>query len=359
MKKELVMGNEAFILAALSAGCEVFGGYPITPSSEGAHLALKIFPDLGKVAVQMESEIAVGHMLYAAGAAGARNCTITSGPGYVLLHEGIVYAATAQAPMIVGNVMRGGPGLGNIAPSQADYNMVVKGGGNGDYQTIVLAPSTVQEIIDFTILAFDLADKWRNPVTVLFDGFLGQMEESAVVPKPIKIENLPKKEWAVFGNKNIPAMFIPFNLDPKKWAAHNVKLQKKYKQIKNNEIRYEAINLEYADIFVVAFGFVGRIMKSVIKKTEGCGVRIGLLRPQTLWPFPNDAIRNAASRIGKVVVAEMNCGQMLYDVKLAVGDSALVHFLGWPGGLVPGVNELFDKIKSLLDEKTPTEELIS
>lgn len=348
MEKQLLKGNEAFILAAVNAGAKVFGGYPITPSSEGAHEASKLFLEDGFEFRQMESEVAVGHFLHGAGAAGKRVCTITSGPGYNWLNDGIVYAATAEVPILIENVGRAGPALGNITPSQSDYNMVVKGGANGDYHTIVLAPSTVQELVDFTFLGFEMADKWRNPVTILADGFIGQMTEAVVIPEPIV--NLPDKTgWCVSGVKNrVPHQFIPFDLDTQGLIALNRRLQDKYRQIEAEEVRYEAVNLDNADILVVAFGLVGRIMETVIEEAEEQKIKVGLIRPQTLWPFPSKAIKEAAERIGTVLVVEMNYGQMFYDVKLAVEGTAPVCFYGEGGGWVPGVSDIVNEIKSVV-----------
>ncbi len=344
---KFLKGNEALVYAAVQAGCRMFFGYPITPSSEALETAMKFLPKIGGVAVQMESEAAVGFACYGAAAAGHKVFTVTSGPGMNWLQDAIVYMATTQLPCVIINIMRGGPALGNIAPSQADYNQSVKGGGNGDYKSIVLAPSSVQELVDHTKLAFELADKYRNPVIILADGMIGQMKESVIFPEPEK--ELSLKEWRI-GNtaRRSPHMFIPFDLDPSRSEKVNLELQEKYRLIKDNEIRYEADNIDKPDILVVAFGSMGRILKTVIKKAGEKNINIGLLRPITLWPFPDKAIKELAKQIGKVLVVEMNCGQMMEDVRLAVGDAAEVHFYGRSGGIVPATEEILSVIELLV-----------
>jgi len=348
MKKPVFMkGNEAVIEGAIAAGCKAVLGYPITPSTEGLEYAVKRMRQIGGIAKQMESEAAVSHALYGAGAVGIRAMTITSGPGFNWMHDAVDYMATSEVPTNIIDIMRGGPALGNIAPSQSDVRSA-KGGANGDYRTIILAPSSVQNLADFTFLAFELADKWRNPVFVLGDGMLGQMKETLILPEPIT--ELPEKPWRLSGAKNRPPnKFIPFDLNPAGLEAINKKLDRKYNQIKETEIRYEAINIKKPDILVVAFGLVARIIKSVIKEAEKENLSIGLIRPITLWPFPDEVINQAAERTNKILVVEMNMGQIVDDVRLAVNGKTPVKFYGRAGGLITTTEEITEKIKEVLN----------
>lgn len=363
-KKEpvLISGNEVMVLAAKAAGVKAFFGYPITPASEGCHLAMEIIP----VARQAESEAAAGFMMYGAAIAGERVFTITSGPGLVWMQDAISYMACVELPGVFVNVMRGGPALGNIQPSQSDYWQAVYGGGNGDYQTIVLAPSSVQELADLTILAFDLADTWRNPVVILSDGYLGQMEEPVVLPD--QIGNLPPKLWKLDGCKGRePRQMVPFDIGTEGLEEINKTLQKKYARIVQTEQRHEEINIEGAEILVVAFGMMGRTMEEVVEEAAKEGIRVGLVRPVTLWPFPRRAVREATRTAKQVLVVEMNCGQMETDVCLALGPhchnhtlqqpevtepevsfKGPVHFYGRSSGIVPGVREILEQIRVIV-----------
>lgn len=346
-KPVFMKGNEAVIEGAIAAGCRAVLGYPITPSTEGLEYAVIRMKQIGGIAKQLESEAAVSHALYGAGAVGIRAMTITSGPGLNWMHDAVDYMATAEVPTNIIDIMRGGPALGNIAPSQADVRSV-KGGANGDYRTIILAPSSVQDLADFTFLAFELADKWRNPVFVLGDGLLGQMKETLILPEPII--KLPEKPWRLSGAKNRPPnKFIPFDLDPVGLEVINKKRNQKYNRIKETEVRYEAINIEKPDVLVVAFGLIARTMKSVIKEAEKESLSVGLIRPITLWPFPDEIINRAADKTNKILVIEMNMGQIVDDVRLAVNGKAAVKFYGRAGGIVLTSEEIKEEIKNVLD----------
>ncbi|MCD6309228.1 MAG: 3-methyl-2-oxobutanoate dehydrogenase subunit VorB [Candidatus Eremiobacteraeota bacterium] len=348
MAKILMKGNEAIGEAAITAGCKHFFGYPITPQSElPAYLARKL-PKIGGVFLQAESEVSAINMVYGAASAGIRVMTSSSSPGVSLKQEGISYIAGAELPCVICNVQRGGPGLGTIQPSQADYFQATKGGGHGDYNCIVLAPSSVQEIVDLIRLAFDLSDKYRNPAIILMDGTLGQMMEpvdiSDYTPDP------PPKPWATTGCKGRPPNLITsIHLAPEALEAHNLHLQEKYSRIRENEQRGERWNLEDAEVVVVAFGTVARIAKSAIKLARKNGIKAGLLRPISLWPFPEKEFKNLpCAKI--VLVSELSSGQMIEDVKLALDCRLPVHFLGRMGGMVPTIEEIFDKIKELADQ---------
>ncbi len=340
-------GNEAIGEAAIMAGCTHYFGYPITPQSELTAYMARMLPKKGGVFLQSESEVAAINMLYGAGAAGARVMTSSSGPGISLMSEGISYIACSEIPVVLVNIQRGGPGLGTIQPAQSDYLQATKGGGHGDYHLIVLAPSSVQELVDLTQKAFDLADKYRNPVMVLGDGLLGQMME------PVEIKEIkPKhydKSWALTGAKGrAPHRITSFDIDPYKLEEVVWKLKKKYEEIEKNEIMYEEVDTEDAEILIMAFGSVGRISKTVIRELRDEGIKVGLLRPITLWPFPSEKVYEVASRIGKVLVSEMNAGQMVEDVEKAVKGKADIHFYGRPGGVVITPKELEEEIKRIL-----------
>ena len=295
-KKILMKGNEAIAEAAIRAGCKAYYGYPITPQSEITANMAKHFPEKGGVFIQAESEIAAINMVYGSSAAGARVMTSSSGPGIMLKQEVIAFLACAQLPCVIVNMMRGGPGLGDIQPSQGDYFQATRGGGHGDYRTIVLAPSTVQEAADLTFLAFDLADKYRTPVMVLGDGALGQMAEPVVFNARKKIE-LPPKDWILTGAKNRePRTIVPFSLVPEVVERINLDLDKKYQEIKRKEVCFELVNMQNPDIVVVAFGIMGRIIKTVILRAKERKIEVGLIRPITLWPFPSRAVYAAARK---------------------------------------------------------------
>ena len=340
MKKRLMRGNHVIAEAAIRAGCQCYFGYPITPQNELGEYMAEYLPKVkGAVYIQAESELAAINMTLGAAVTGARVMTSSSSPGISLKQEGISFLAGQELPAVVVNIVRGGPGLGNIAPSQADYFQATRGGGHGDYRTIVLAPSSVQELADLTFDAFDLADKYRNPVVILGDGLLGQMMEPVIFREPLK--NLPRKEWALTGADERPSRFSrSLILDTTAMEEHNWKLHRKYELITKQEVRAEVSDLKSAELVIVAYGVAARIARGAIKRSRREGIRVGLIRPITLWPFPSDVIRETASRIKHFLVFEMNTGQMIEDVKLALEGKAEVHFYGRPGGSVPTPVEL-------------------
>ncbi len=347
MGKIMMKGNEAIGEAAIMAGCTHYFGYPITPQSELTAYMARMLPKRGGVFLQSESEVAAINMLYGAGAAGARVMTSSSGPGISLMSEGISYIACSEIPVVLVNIQRGGPGLGTIQPSQADYLQATKGGGHGDYHLIVLAPSSVQELVNLTQKAFDLADKYRNPVMVLGDGLLGQMMEPVEIKK-IEPKNYDKS-WALTGAKGrAPHRITSFDIDPHKLEEVVRHLKEKYIQIKRDEVMYEEMNTEDAEILIVAFGSMGRISKTVIRELEEEGIKAGLLRPITLWPFPEEKMYELGARIGKVFVTEMNAGQMVEDVERVIKGKAEIYFYGRPGGVVPTPKEIKEEIKEVL-----------
>lgn len=348
-EKILMKGSEAIAEAAIRAGCKAYFGYPITPQTELLEYLAKHLPEHGGVFIQAESEIAAISMVYGAAAAGARVMTSSSGPGISLKQEGISFLAMAKLPCLIVNMMRGGSGLGAIQPSQSDYLQATRGGGHGDYRTIVLAPSSVQESVDLVPLAFDLADKYRIPVILLGDGAQAQISEP-VEFKPYQKLTLPDKDWALTGCQGrLNRISVPYHADPLVVEKMNVDLEKTYKAIKQTEIRYELLNCENPDIFVVAFGLVGRIVKTVIKELERDGIKVGLIRPITLWPFPLMAIREIAEKFKKdFLVVEMNQGQMVEDVELAVQGKSNVHFYGRSGGIIPAIGDISDEVREIL-----------
>ena len=353
MSKELLKGNVAFAEAAIRAGCEAYFGYPITPQTEALeHMATRM-PELGRVFLQAESEIAAINMVYGAACSGVRVMTSSSSPGISLMMEGLSYIAGSEVPVVLVDIMRGGPGLGNISPSQGDYAQMVKGGGHGDYKMIVLAPATVQEIIDLTYEAFDLAEKYRTIVVVLADGSLGQMMEPAELPEMLPVRSFEDRpDWALVGAKNrAPNIITSIYMDPIAEEKFNLKLIEKYKQIEKNEVRYTELEMEDAEIAVVAFGTAGRIVQSAIKMAREDGIKVGLLRPISLYPYPFDRVRETSKQVKAILVVEMNAGQMLEDVRLAVEGRIPVEFYGRMGGVMPLPDEVLDEIKNL-NQKT-------
>jgi 2-oxoglutarate ferredoxin oxidoreductase subunit alpha len=343
----LMCGNEAMAEAAIIAGCDAYFGYPITPQNEVTAYMARRMPEEGRVFLQCESELAAINMVFGAAATGKRAMTSSSSPGISLMQEGISYLAGAQLPSVIVNVMRGGPGLGNIAPSQGDYFQATRGGGHGDYRTIVLAPSTVQEFADIMPLAFDLADLYRNPVVVLADGILGQMMEPVCFNKPQK-RALPSKDWALTGAKDRKQ-----NIVRSLWLKDgvleelNYELQRKYKQVEENEIRCVQYEVDDAEIVVVAYGVAARMVRSAVDKARQQGMKVGWIRPITLWPFPYDQISAAAEQLRVFLTVEMSLGQMVEDVKLAVAGKCPVVFYGRAGGGVPTVEQVLERIKQL------------
>jgi 2-oxoglutarate ferredoxin oxidoreductase subunit alpha len=343
--KQLLKGNEAFAEAAVRAGVEGFFGYPITPSTEFLEYMSKRMPELGRAFVQAESEVAAINMVYGAACTGKRTMTASSSPGISLMMEGISYIAGTEVPAVIVNVMRGGPGLGNIAPSQGDYYQMVKGGGHGDYFPIVLAPATVQEAIDHIILAFDLAEKYRSIVLVIVDGNIGQMMEPAELPPMRKIP-LEPPSWAVRGAENRqPNILTSIYIDPVDEEVTNIRLVKRWLQIEKQEIRYKEFMLEDAEIVVIGFGTAGRVASSAIRTAREEGVKVGLFRPITLAPFPKERIAQIANQAKRILVVEMNSGMMLEDVKAIVQGRVPVEFYGRMGGMTPFPDEILDEIR--------------
>jgi 2-oxoglutarate ferredoxin oxidoreductase subunit alpha len=342
---ELVNGNEAIARGAIAAGCKFYFGYPITPQNEIPEYLSKHLPEVGGTFIQAESEIASINMLLGVGATGGRAMTSSSSPGISLKQEGISYLAGCEIPGVIVNMSRSGPGLGGISPSQGDYFQATRGGGHGDYRTIVLAPFSVQENYDLTILAFDLAEKYRNPVVILGDALLGQMKEPIVLRthKPEKFD----QSWILTGAKGRKPRFLKsLYLNEGDLTEHNWKLFKKYQQMKA-EILYDTYQIEDTDMIVVSFGSVARIIKSSIKMARDQGMKVGLFRPKTLYPYPEDALKQLSQRINHFFVVELNTGQMVEDVKLSVDKGARVDFYGRPPGSIPTPNELFEEIKKV------------
>ena len=349
-EKMLMKGNEAIGEAAIRAGCRFYFGYPITPQSEiTAYMAKKLLKMKDASFVQAESELAAINMVYGAASTGVRVMTSSSSPGISLMQEGISYIACSEVPCVVVNMMRGGPGLGDIQPAQGDYFQATKGGGHGDYHLIVLAPSSVQELVDLTMDAFDLADKYRNPAMILGDGLLGQMMEAVEFKERPKVDLPSKESWTLVGCKGRkPHRIVSFDLDPSVLEKMNLVINEKYKKLKEHEVRYESINIENADLIIVAYGTVARIVKTVIQKAKKEGINIGLIRPITLFPFPEKIISKTAERIKKFLVVEMSLGQMIEDVKLAVNGKAEVNFYGRCGGIIPTPIEILKELNKYL-----------
>jgi len=343
---ELLKGNEAVVKGAILAGCRAYYGYPITPASEIAEAAARFMPKVGGTFLQAESEIGSVNMVYGASAAGIRVMTASSSPGISLKQEGISYAAGAELPFVLIDVMRGGPGLGNIAPEQADYWQIVKGGGHGSYRLIALAPNSVQEMCDLTMLAFELADKYRNPAVVLADGFIGQMMEPCHFPEPVTA--LPAKPWAVGPEAaRRDNLVSSIYLEPDALEAHVRHLWTKYETVEKNEIRVEEYRLEDAEYVVIGYGIVSRLLKSAVDHARQQGMKVGLLRPITLWPFPTQRLKALAQTVEGFLVAELSMGQMVEDVRLAVDGRRPVEFYGRVGGNVPTAEELEKQIMKL------------
>ena len=337
--RQLCKGNVAVVKGALLAGCNAYYGYPITPASEIAEAAAEYLPQVGGTFLQAESEVAAINMVYGAASAGQRVMTASSGPGLSLMQEGISYLAGSELPCVIVDVVRGGPGLGNIAPEQSDYFAVVKGGGHGNYKTLVVAPASVQEMADLTILAFELADRYRNPAVVLTDGFIGQMMEPLELHE--RAVNQPQKPWAIRGTAETRKNLISsIYLEPDELEAHVQKLDAKYKKAAELEPRYDLYCADDPEVLLVGYGIASRVLRSVVDAARKEGVRAGLFRPITLWPFPCEALRKAARRSQMVMVVEMSTGQMVEDVKLALGGKVDVEFYSRTGGNVPLADEV-------------------
>jgi len=346
-KRLFIRGNEALCRGAIKAGCRYYFGYPITPQNDIPEFFSKNLPKVEGCFIQAESEISSINMLLGAAAAGARAMTSSASPGISLMQEGISYMAGSELPGVIVNIMRSGPGLGGISASQGDYFQATRGGGHGDYRTIVLAPHSVQEMHDLAILAFDLADKYRNPVIILADAVLGQMQES-MVERPLLPMSLPTKDWILTGaSGRKPRLIKSLYLKEGEMERHNWKLFAKYQQMKKEEVRWETQLIEDAELIIVAFGTAARVSKSAIRIARTAGMKVGLLRPITLFPFPEEALAKIAQAGKKFLTVEMNTGQMVEDVRLAVGRPGEVFFYGHPPGSPPVPEEIWEEIKKV------------
>ncbi len=345
-KRVLLRGNEVIAEAAIRAGCQCYFAYPITPQAELLEHMARNMPRLGRTFVQAESEIGAISMVYGAASVGVRTMTSSSSPGISLKQEGISYLAGSNLPAVIVNVVRGGPGLGDIAPSQCDYFQATKGGGHGDYHMIVLSPSTVPEAAELTMLSFELADNYRTPVMILADGLLGQMMEPVELPEPIDPGTVPAKPWATTGAVGRdPNIVLSFDLDPEVLKKMNLHLQEKYRRIEAEEIRYEETLTEDADLVIAAHGTMARIAKTVVRKAREDGIKVGLFRPITVWPFPYKALRKLSERVPTVLTVEMSAGQMWEDVRLAVAERAKTPFYGEMGGVVPTPRDILSEVR--------------
>lgn len=356
---KFMKGNEALAEAAIRAGMHGYFGYPITPQSEVVEYLAREEPKHKYVLLQAESEVSSANMLYGASGAGARVMTTTSSPGYSLMQEAVSYIACAELPTVFANVQRGGPGLGTIQASQGDYFQAVKGGGHGDYRNIVLAPNSVQEMVDLTVLAFDLADKYRGPALILSDGAIGQMMEKVTLPeqRPYEPPSASRKEkpWATMGKtpdreRNV---ITSLNIQSEKMEKVNIRLQAKYKEIEDKEVRFENYHADDADVVLVAYGVTSRITKKVVDLARAEGIKAGVIRPITLWPFPSKKLDELAKKpaVKFFLSVEMSCGQMVEDVQLISNGRKPVHFYGRQGGIIPTAEEVLDVIKKHLKEK--------
>jgi 2-oxoglutarate ferredoxin oxidoreductase subunit alpha len=344
---ELMKGNEAVAEAAVLAGCRFYSAYPITPQNELPAYMSKRMPEAGGVFIQAESELAAVSMLMGAAATGVRSMTSTSSPGMSLKQEGISYLAGCELPCVIVNIMRGGPGLGNISGAQGDYFQATRGGGNGDYHTIVLAPASVQELADMTVLAFDLSDKYRIPVILLGDGYLGQMSEAVTMPQPSN-QTVDKSDWVTVGCQGRkPHVIASIRLNPDDLLEqHVLKLKKTWDRIKETEARYETWMTDDADYLLTAYGTSARLCRKAIKILREKGIKAGLFRPITLWPWPYEELAALATGKKKILTVELSLGQMVQDVRLAAGKICEVDFLGRPGGMLPEVDSIVERVVS-------------
>ncbi|HHW81686.1 MAG TPA: 3-methyl-2-oxobutanoate dehydrogenase subunit VorB [Bacteroidales bacterium] len=361
MSKEITLmkGNEAIAHAAIRYGTDGYFGYPITPQSEVLETLMEQAPwdTTGMVVLQAESEVAAINMVYGGASCGKASMTSSSSPGMSLKQEGISYLAGAELPCLLVNVMRGGPGLGTIQPSQSDYFQTVKGGGHGDYKLITLAPNSVQEMADFVALGFDLAFKYRNPAIILSDGVIGQMMEKVSLPefRPRRTEEQIREQcpWATLGKpaSRGPNIISSLELDANVMEQNNIRFQAKYAEIEKNEVRYEEINCEDADYILVAFGSSARVCLKTIDLAREEGIKVGLIRPITLWPFPSKVLSEYADKVKGMLTVEMNAGQMVEDVRLAVNGKVNVEFFGRLGGIVPTPDQVFEALKEKVIKK--------
>ena len=344
MQPQLTKGNEAVVKAAILAGCRGFYGYPITPASEIAETAALYLPQAGGIFVQAESEVAAINMLYGGSSAGVRVMTASSGPGISLMQEGLSYLAGSELPCVIVDMMRGGPGLGNIAPEQSDYLQIVKGGGHGCYRNLVLAPASVQELVDMVTLAFDLADRYRNPVVLLSDGSVGQMMEPVIFPEPRGVPAVP--DWAVTGTAATRHNLInSIYLETDMLERHIRDLEAKYRRAERVEARWDAWQTEDAEVVLVGYGVVGRVLRAVAEAGRRSGLRLGVLRPMTLYPFPSAVLRRLARTAQRFLVVEMSTGQLIEDVRLAVEGARPVESYTRVGGNIPTAEEILERIE--------------
>lgn len=346
--RQMMKGNEAIAEAAVRAGCRYFFGYPITPQNEIPEYMSRRLPQVGGVFLQAESEVSAINMVYGASGAGARVMTSSSSPGISLKQEGISYLAGAELPCVIVNMVRGGPGLGSIQPAQSDYYQATRGGGHGDYRLLVYAPSTVQEAVTLTAKAFDAADRYLNPVMVLGDGVIGQMMEPVVMPETFETEKI-EKPWAATGwdGKRPRAIINSLYIKPDECEAHNLRLEAKYRVMREEEVLVDLQYMDDADFAVCAYGTTARIALTAVRKARAGGLKVGLIRPVTVWPFPEKEIRELSKRLKAILTVEMSLGQMVDDVKIAVSGACPVLFHGRTGGVIPGVNEVLGKIHEM------------
>lgn len=347
MPRKLMKGNYAAVYGAILAGCKAYYGYPITPASEIAESASALFPKFGRTFVQSESEVSAINMVYGAAGCGQRVMTGSSGPGISLKQEGISYCAGSALPCVIIDIMRGGPGLGNIGPEQSDYNQVVKGGGHGNYKVIVLAPNSAQEMCDLTMLAFELADKYRNPVFVLTDGVIGQMMEAVELPEPVT--ELPdKSDWAVYGTADSRHLINSIYLDHDDLERWNRELGKKYDTIRKNEVRVEEYRMDDAEIVAIGYGSCSRVIRSAVDLARERGIKLGMFRPITLFPFPVKEIAQFPDRgLKGILTVEMSNGQLVDDVNLALKGKIISDLYNRMGGNVPTALEILEKVSEL------------
>jgi len=353
MKRQMMKGNEAIAEAAVQAGCRYFFGYPITPQNEIPEYMSARLPEVGGAFLQAESEVSAINMVFGAASTGARVMTSSSSPGISLKQEGISYIVGAELPCVIVNMVRGGPGLGSIQPAQSDYYQATRGGGHGDYRMIVYAPASIQEAVELTQKAFDSADRYRNPVMILGDGCIGQMMEPVAMPEYKKPEDIGEKTWAATGYKKgererniINSLYI----EPDRCESHNLKLQAKYDVMQEKEVLVKEEMTEDADIIIVAYGTTARIALTAVRKARENGIKAGLIRPITVWPFPTKEISARAKTAKAFLAVEMSLGQMVDDVRLAVNGEKPVYFHGRTGGAIPGVNEIYEQILKIKEE---------
>jgi len=356
MTRELLKGNVAMAEAAIRAGLDAYFGYPITPQSELLEWMSKRMPEEGRVFLQAESEVAAINMVYGAACTGARVMTSTSGPGISLMAEGISYIAGTEVPAVIVDVMRGGPGLGNIAPSQGDYRQVAHGAGHGDFFPIVLAPASVQEAVDLIGEAFDLAEKYRTVVFIVADGSIGQMMEPVSLPEPRTVQR-ERPDWAISGAEGRPPRTLTsLYLQPEDEEVVNIRLVQRWREMEANEIRYREYYLDDADYIVMGFGTAGRVALSAVRAARAKGIRVGLFRPVSLRPFPTKKVRELAEKAKAFLVVEMNGGQMLDDVQAAAQGQVPIRFYGRMGGMVPFPDEVLTEIEDLVSDPPTLED---